>query len=274
MTAMWCAVQGSFCYEARMAARGRVLWLTLLPLTALAVLLALSSPAVAGQDDPAGRIGTTVLVVNTFATAGLGVALAGRLNQHSAPGLAEVLDTTPGGGTTRLAGVLAGALAVALVPVSAVVVVIGAAVSIRSGTAAPLAYAVLGVLTVLVPAAVAMTTFAGLLGLLMPVIVARVLVVALWFWATQLSPSFVPVPSPTGTVLSPLGGYPAVAWLGARRIWAGRGLDGVLSPAPGSGAAVLNVVLVLVSAAVFFFAARLLTAWRADRHPTQDGALR
>ena len=274
MTTMWCAVQGSMRYEARMAARGRVLWLSLLPLTALAVLLALSSPDVAGQADPAGRIGTMVLVVNTFATAGLGVALAGRLSQHTRPGLTEVLDTTPGGGTTRLAGVLAGALAVALVPVSAVVVLIGAVVSVQAGAVTPVAHALLGVVTVLVPAAVAMTTFAGLLGLLMPVVLARVLVVVFWFWATQLSPSFVPVPSPTGTVLSPLGGYPAVVWLGARRIWANRQLDGVLSPAPDGGSAVLNVALVLAAAVVFFFAARLLMAWRADGHATQDGATR
>jgi ABC-2 type transport system permease protein len=274
MTTMWCAVRGSVRYEARMAARGRVLWLSLLPLTALAVLLALSSPAVAGQVDPGGRIGTTVLVVNTFATAGLGVALAGRLSQHSRPGLTEILDTTPGGGTTRLAGVLAGALAVALVPVSAVVVLIGAVVSVQAGAGAPLAHAVLGVLTVLVPAALAMTTFAGLLGLLMPVVLARVVVVALWFWATQLSPSFVPVPTPTGTVLSPLGGYPAVVWLGARRIWANRQRDGLLSPPPDSGSAVLNVLLVLAFAAAFFFAARLVMVWRADGRGTQDGATR
>jgi ABC-2 type transport system permease protein len=274
MTTTWCAVQGSVRYEARMAARGRVLWLSMLPLTALAVLLALSSPAVTGQADPAGRVGTTVLVVNTFAMAGLGVALAGRLSQHSRPGLTEILDTTPGGRTSRLAGVLAGALAVVLVPVSAAVLLIGAVVSAQAGAVAPLANAALGVVTVLVPAALVIATFAGLLGLLMPVVLARVLVVALWFWATQLSPSFVPVPTPTGTVLSPLGGYPAVVWLGARRIWANRQRDGVLSPLPNGGSAVLNVVLVLALAAVFFFAARLVMTWRAGGHSGQDGATR
>jgi ABC-2 type transport system permease protein len=274
MTTMWCAVQGSVRYEARMAARGRVLWLSMLPLTALAVLLALSSPAVAGQADPAGRIGTTVLVVNTFAMAGLGVALAGRLSQHSRPGLTEILDTTPGGRTSRLAGVLAGALAVVLVPVSVAVLLIGAVVSAQAGAVAPLAHAALGVVTVLVPAALVIATFAGLLGLLVPVVLARVLVVALWFWATQLSPSFVPVPTPTGTVLSPLGGYPAVVWLGARRIWANRQRDGVLSPLPDGSSAVLNVVLMLALAAVFFFAARLVMTWRASGHGGQDGATR
>ncbi|HWE91962.1 MAG TPA: hypothetical protein VG317_21040 [Pseudonocardiaceae bacterium] len=272
MTVTWCAVRGSVRYEARMAARDRVLWLSLLPLTGLAVLLALSSPAVAGQADAAGRIGTTVVVVNTFAVVGLGVALAGRLTQHSRPGLTEVLDTTPGGRTARLAGVLAGALAVALAPIAVVVVLLGVAASVQASSVAPLAHAVLGVVTVLAPAALAITTFAGLAGLLLPVALARVLVVAVWFWATQLSPSIVPVPTPTGTVLSPLGGYQAVAWLGARGVWANRQRTGALSPPPDSGSALLNLVLVLALAAVFFLAARLVMAWRADGHGTRDGA--
>jgi ABC-2 type transport system permease protein len=273
MTVAWCAVRGSVRYEARMAARGKVLWLSLLPLTALSVLLALSSPAVAGQADAAGRIGTTVIVVNTFAVVGLGVALAGRLTQHSPPGLTDVLDTTPGGRTTRLAGVLAGALAVALAPIAVVVVLLGAIASVQDGSAAPLAIAALGVVVVLLPASLAITTFAGLLGLLLPVALARVLVVAVWFWATQLDSSIVPVPTPTGTVFSPLGGYPAVAWLGARGVWANRLRSGALSPPPDSGSALLNMVLVLALAAVFFLAARLVMA-RANGYGTRDGANR
>jgi len=272
MTVAWCAVRGSVRYEARMAARGRVLWLSLLPLSGLAVLLALSSPAVTGVADAAGRVGAAVIVVNTFAVVGIGVALAGRLNQHSRPGLIEVLDTTPGGRTTRLTGVLAGALAVAFAPILVVVVLFGAVVCLQSGSAAPLAAAALGVVTVLAPAALAITTFAGFLGLLMPVALARVLVVATWFWATQLNPSIVPIPTPTGTVLSPLGGYQAVAWLGAPDIWADRARVGMLSPPPDSGSALLNLALVLACAAVFFLGARLVMAWRADGHGMRNGA--
>ncbi|MFF4596830.1 hypothetical protein [Amycolatopsis sp. NPDC001319] len=274
MTTTWSAVQGSVRYEARMAARGRVLWLSLLPLTALAVLLALSSPMVTGMADPVGRVGMTLVVVNTFAVAGLGVALAGRLSQHTRPGLTEVLDTTPAGRTTRMAGNLAGALAVALTPIAGVVVLIGIVASAQAGSVAPVVNSLLGIVTMLVPAALAITTLAGLLGLLMPVVLARVVVVALWLWATQLSPGFVPVPTPTGTVLSPLGGYPAVAWLGARHVWAARGRTGFLSPPAGAGSALLNIALVLMCAVVFFCAARLVLAWRADRHDGQDGAIR
>jgi ABC-2 type transport system permease protein len=272
MTLIWSAVHGSVRYEARMAARGRVLWLSLLPLTALAVLLALSSPAVTGETDAAGRVGMMVMVIDTFAVVGLGVALAGRLTQHSRPGLIDVLDTTPGGRTTRLAGVLIGGLAVSLAPVVAVVVLLGAITTVQAGSAVPLGTAALGVVTVLVPAALAITTFAGLLGMLLPVALARVLVVAVWFWATQLSPSIVPVPTPTGTVLSPLGGYQAVAWLGVPELWADRQRSGVLSPPPDSGSAVVNLVVVLALAAVFFLAARLVMALRANGYGTGAGA--
>ncbi|GAA2978669.1 hypothetical protein [Actinokineospora diospyrosa] len=271
MSGTWSALRGSAWYEARMAARGRVLWLSLAPLTALAVLLALSSPAVMGVADPAGRVGTAVLVVTTFAVVGVGVALAGRLTQHTRPGLADLLDTTPARRTTRMSGVLAGALGVALAPVFLVVLLLGAVVAVQAGQVSPLVVAVVGALTVVLPAAVAITAFACLLGLLLPVALARVLVVAAWFWATQLSPAVVPIPTPTGTVLSPLGGYQAVAWLGARGIWADRDQSGPLSPAASSGTAVLNLVLVLACAVLFFLAARVVVAWRAGGRATGDG---
>ncbi|WP_051385559.1 hypothetical protein [Actinokineospora inagensis] len=271
MSTTWSVLRGSAWYEARMATRGRVLWLSLLPLTALAVVLALSSPAVLGIADPAGRVGTAVLVVTTFAVVGLGVALAGRLSQHTRPGLTDLLDTTPGSRTTRMSGVLAGALAVALAPVLAAVVLLGTVVAIQVGQLRPLVVAVVGAITVVLPAALVITAFACLLGLLMPVAVARVLVVAAWFWATQLSPSIVPVPSPTGTILSPLGGYQAVAWLGARGIWADRGRGGVLSPDANTGSALLNLVAVLACAVLFFLAARLVVGRRASGRSTTEG---
>ncbi|MFT7835908.1 hypothetical protein Q5530_07135 [Saccharothrix sp. BKS2] len=264
------SLRGSVRYEVRMALRGRVIWLSLVPLTLLALLLAVVSPAM-GELGPKGRVGYTVIVVNTFATLGIGVFLSGRLAQHHHPALAELLNTTPSGVTTRMTGVLTGALAVAVLPLACVLALVGVFEGLRAGSPVPVAAGLLGVLVVILPAAVVITTFATLLGLLLPVALARVLVVAAWFWATHLDPGLVPLPGPTGTVLSPLGGYPAAVWLDGDGVFADRGSTGVLSPLPDSGSAVLNVVLVLVLAALFFVLARCAIELRTRQRGKETG---
>jgi ABC-2 type transport system permease protein len=85
-----------------------------------------------------------------------------------------------------------------------------------------------------------------------------------WLWACHFPPSFSPVPTPTGTVLSPLGGYPLVAWAHAPEVWAAREGTGALRPAPGDPAALLNVALVLATAAACYTLGHLVA--RIRRH--------
>ncbi|SDC53951.1 hypothetical protein [Actinokineospora iranica] len=266
------ALRGSIRYEMTMALRVRVLWLSMVPLTLLAALLAVVSPVVVGAADAVERVGATVIVVNTFATVGLGVALADRLSRHTRPGLVDLLDTTPTSRTVRMAGTLLGSVAVGIAPLAAVVLLGGGTVAVLEGDPLALGAAVLAVLVVLVPASLAVAACASLLGLLLPAVAARVLVVVMWFWATQLSPNLVPVPSPTGTLLSPLGGYPAVAWLGVPDIWAARGRDGLLSPAATGGSAAANAVLVVLTGMVFFLLSWLVVEIRARRGAPSSGA--
>ncbi|MGH3871143.1 MAG: hypothetical protein ACRDSR_06430 [Pseudonocardiaceae bacterium] len=266
MIGLWSATLGVTRYEAVMAVRRKVLWLSLGPLAVLAALLAVTSPTVIGQDDPVARIGTATLAINLCYTAGIGVALTDRLVQQYRAGLADLLNATPGGQAACLVGALLGPLGVAVVPAAVLLVLLGVVLGIGHGSPAPVGAAVVGLAAVLMPAALVITTLATLLGLVLPQTVARVVVVVLWFWSTALSPSLFPgVPTPTGTVLSPLGGYLAVAALHVDPSWANRGTSSTLRPIAGFATATISVALLLGLAILFFGAARVVAARRVSK---------
>lgn len=247
-------------YEAVMAGRARVLWWSLVPLSALAVLLAITSPKVTAADDPVQRVGTVAILFSLLCTVGVAVGLADRFVGHRRGGLTDLLDATAGGGAVRLVGALLGSLAVAVtVPVAAfLALVLVTAISFGSTTA--LGAGVLAVVAILLPAALVASTFAALLGVLVPPAAARVITVVAWFWATVLSPTLVPIPTITGTVLSPLGHYPAAAWLREPRSAATYGLDGLLRPEIGTPSALFAVLVALAASAVFLALTRIRLA--------------
>ncbi|MFI9625603.1 hypothetical protein [Streptomyces sp. NPDC052042] len=252
-------------YEALMTARRRVVWGAVLPLALLSLLLVITSPVVAGQGEPAARAGAAAVVVNTFCTLGVGIALADRLRRGlEARGMAELLSATPTGSLPLTAGVLGGPLLTALAPVAGLYLVYAAVFSGASGALAPVTSALIALLTAVVPAALLVTAFAGLLGVLLPVAAARAATVVVWLWACHFPPSFSPLPTPTGTVLSPLGGYPLAVWAHAPEVWATRQGTGALRPAADDAAALLNVGLVLALAAACYVLG--LLAVRTRRH--------
>ncbi|CAL9650191.1 hypothetical protein SUDANB105_06602 [Streptomyces sp. enrichment culture] len=238
-------------YEALMAVRRRVVWAAVLPLAALTLLLAVTSPVVTDPADPAVRVGVTAVLANTFCTLGLALALTDRLRRGvEARGMPELLAATAAGRVPRGTGALLGPLLAALGPVAALLLLYGAVLSLTETSGRPLTAALIALGTAVLPAALLATAFAGLLGLLMPVAAARAVVVAVWLWATHFPPRFSPLPTPTGTVFSPLGGYPLVAWADAPRIWAARGGTGPLRPDVTGTSALLNLALVLLTAAL------------------------
>ncbi|MEU8568896.1 hypothetical protein AB0C51_11125 [Streptomyces pathocidini] len=252
-------------YEALMAARRKAVWAAVLPLAALSLLLAATSPVVTGLPDPAARVGAAAVLVNTLCTLGVGLALADRLRRGlEARGMAELLSSTPTGRLPRTTGALLGPLLTALVPVAGLLLFFGAVMSAFDESAAPLGGAALALLVAVVPAALLVTAFAGLLGVLMPVAGARAVTVVVWLWALHFPPKFSPMPTATGTVLSPLGGYPLVAWGHAPEVWAAREGAGPLRPEAGDAAAWLNLALVLLMAVVCFALGHL--AARIRRH--------
>lgn len=265
MRALAAAVRGTIRYEFLMAVRRRVLWLASVPLLALAALVCLTSPRIDALATTAGRAGAWTVIVNMFAVAGLGVVLADRFVRTHRFGLAEVLAATPTTLAGRMLGVLVGSLGAGLLPAAVLVVVLMPLALLRrpGDLLAGAGWGLLAFLIAVVPAAILMTVFAATAGLVLPVPVARILAVLVWFWSTLFSTRLIPLPSPTGTLLSPLGDYAIAGWLHGPVLWAGRGSPGALSPPVSAGAAVLNVAVILLLTALLFAVAR----WAAARRP-------
>lgn len=264
MITLWSITLRATRYEALMALRHKVLWLCLTPLGVLAMSLTLVAPTVVSQHDPVARMGTAILAVNLIYTVGIGVALTDRLPQQHRAGLADLLAATPSGPTTYMAAALLGPLGIALVPVTVLLVLLGVGLSISHNSLAPVGAAIIGVGAVIVPAALLTAALATLLGLILPQVLARIIVIGLWFWSTAFSPSlFSGVPTPTDTLLSPLGGYLAAAVLHVNPSWANGGAPGTLRPIANGASAITNVALLFAVTLFFFGAARVVAARRA-----------
>jgi ABC-2 type transport system permease protein len=259
VSALWWCLR----YEALMAARRKVVWAAVLPLTLLSLLLAVSSPAVTGQGDPATTVAAAGVLVTTFGSLGVGLAVADRLRRSvESRGMPELLSATPSTPLSRAAGSLTGPLLTAFLPVAALFLLYALVLALSEGTAAPLNAAVVALFVAVVPAALLATALAGLLGVLLPLAAARAVLAVVWLWACHFPPAFSPIPTATGTVLSPLGGYPLAAWAGAPKIWAARQGGGALRPTVTDTTALVNLVLVLATALACFALGYLVTRIR------------
>lgn len=258
------ALRGAILYEFRMATRRKVLWIALLPLLAIATLICVTSTRINEVEAVSGKAGAWAVLVNIFIGVGLGVGLADRFVRTHRFGLAEVLAATPTGLGARMFGVLCGSVAAGLVPVAAVLVVV-MPLSLRQPSAIPagMFWGLVALLIAILPAVLLITMISATAGLVMPVPLARVLAVLLWFWSTIFSAGIIPLPTPTGTLLSPLGDYIAAGWLQGPIIWAGRGGPDLLSPPVTALTATLNLIVILTLTAVLFGVARATAARRS-----------
>jgi ABC-2 type transport system permease protein len=243
-------------FEFRMAVRSRALWVSVVPLLGLATLLMITSPATTGAQTPAARAATWAMLANLIVTPGVGTALADRFLRLRASGLGELLAATPSGLLGRMAGTLTGGLAASLAPALAVLLTFSLAGTFLDGAPLLPPLMVGAIVVVLLPGAVLLAAAAAALGLVLPLPLARVLVVLGWFWLTVFNTSIVPLPTATGTVLSPLGDYAGAAWFGADPLWAGDGPWAAISPAPTTAAALINLSVQLGLAAAFLLLAR------------------
>src|SRR5512139_3097906 len=151
MTLGWLVPLGASArYELTMMLRSRMLWLAVLPLAALSLLLAFTSQR-HGVAGPAGKVADAAVMVNLIGGLGLAVSMADRFRWHRRTGLADLLATTPGSSTARLAGTLAGAVAVALAPLAAVILIYGVAIGVSKGSPAAAGTAVAAIALVLIP---------------------------------------------------------------------------------------------------------------------------
>lgn len=248
-------------YEFLMATRSRLSWIAVTPLLFVACLASLTShDAIVGTV--AQRVATWAILTNMLASLGVGVAMTDRLARTQGLGLDELLETFPTPSAARRLGSFAGSLAATLTPLALTLALVGVVVAVLAGEPLAVPSAIAAFLVVVLPGALLLSAFAVTAGLVLPLAAGRVLVVAVWFWATLLNTHLIPVPTVTGTVLSPLGDYPAAAWWGTDALWAGRGSPAAISPPVSTAAATTNVVAVIAVAMVLLAVAERLASRR------------
>lgn len=248
-----------------MMTRSRVAWMAVLPLLAISGLAAMTSRDVLDAPSASSRIGTWALLISMFATVGAGVAMSDRLVRTHGMGLDELLTSLPCPGGARLFGGLFGAIAATLVPAALTMGAVGIGCAVIDHDVTAVASAAAAFAIVIVPSAIFLSSLAALGGLVAPLPLVRALTVIAWFWMTLFNRNMIPLPSPTGTLFSPLGDYATSAFWGVSPIWAGRGAPQVLSPAPTEFAVMLNLAIILLMTVVALVIAYFVARWRAIR---------
>lgn len=233
--------------------------LVVVGLIALMLLLTLTKSAGTGTAAIANR----AIGLMFFVPIGVGILLSDRLVRDRQQGLSDLLASTPVPLWRRGLMVALGSLTGPCLIVTGTLMVISLVHAALERDPALLLSGLLVSVTVIVPGLLVVTTLSWLLGLLLPLPAARVIVVGFWLWACMLNPHVIPVPSTTGTVLSPLGEYAAIA-IGARPIYKGLGVA-TLSPPVSTNTAVLSVASLIVISMVLLACALALANRRGAR---------
>lgn len=254
------AIRGTLIYESRIAARRKVLWIAMLPLLGLGVLICLTSQKLTGGHSVTGRMAGWVLGMAAFGTFGVGVALADRFDGLRRRSTSEVFDATPAPLTSRMAASLLGGLAIALSPAFLVTLIVGICYTPQNLAAIPIAVLIFTI--TLLPGSLLLATVSVALGTVVPAPVARAVSVVFWGWATLLSSRVVPIPSITGSIMSPLGDYATRSFFDGPALWAGQLGGSWWHPALGTGTAVLNLCCTFSLSALAFVLARFMVGTR------------
>ncbi|MGI5486403.1 ABC transporter permease [Microtetraspora malaysiensis] len=236
-------------YEFRMQIRKRSLWLST---AGLAVLIAFvqgdQGPRYLPADADAARVmGSWALLFSMLLPIGFGMVLADRLVRDHRLGAASLLASLPTRPGALVAGKYAGSVAATAVPALLVLLVTAAGEFVHRGDPALFPSAVAAFAVVLLPGLAFVAAFALVCPLVLSAPLFRVLFAGYWFWGNLLGPNY--LPSLTGTLLTPIGDYPASWLIGERALYAGApGWLSFLRPEPGGGAALLSIVLLAVLA--------------------------
>jgi hypothetical protein len=254
-------------YEFRMQVRKRTLWVSS---ALLAVLITLVQGDRGPRHLPAGTDARQVmaawaLLFSMLLPIGFGMVLADRLTREHRLGLGALLDSLPPRPGALVAGKYLGAVAATAAPGLIAMLAAAAGEFAHRGDPALLPSAVVAFALVLLPGLAFVAAFALVCPLLLTAPLFRVLFVGYWFWGNMLGPAY--LPSPTGSLLTPIGDYAASWLIGDRALYAGSGgRPAVLHPPPtGSAAAASIALLVLLSLPPLALAGPLLVRRRGSR---------
>ncbi|WP_047864010.1 ABC transporter permease [Rubrobacter aplysinae] len=249
------AVAGSALYEFRMQIRRKAVWVVL----ALFSLWALTGNNNPWDFPPAASLTDVVVtwagVVQLFMPIALGCMIADRLPRDRRTGVSELLDTLPASPGGRLVGKYLGATLATTVPVFILYAAGIAYVVVDRGEwlAVPLALAAFAAVNI--PGLLFVGAFSVACPTLLRVPLYQFLFVGYWFWGNALNPDS-PIPTLSGTWLTPAGGYMSSGFFGVPGIY-------ISQAEPWEG--VVSIALLLGLAAMALLTAHYYLHWRKSR---------
>ncbi len=201
--------------------------------------------------------GTLALQLNLLMPVVGGVVLADRLARDFRLGVSELLNSTALSRWAYLLGKYVGTLGSVLTPVLLAVIIISGFGLIYGSplqVVGFLGWALLGFLTINVPAYAFITAFSLACPLIMPVRVYQVLFIGYWFWGNFLNPMV--FPTLNGTVLTPAGHFALQRFFGTEI-----GSHGLYS----GDLALLNLGVLALCVVLVMAATERFLAWKAQR---------
>ena len=234
--------------HATIARRQRSLWISVVPLTGFAVIVALASPG-APRTGGGPDLAFAAQMIAIFTGIGYAAAFGDFFASPAQLGIPDVELSTPTRPLALRTARLLGTFAIVATP-SLVALVLLAAWQTGHGHPAAILTAVAVALAVLAPSGLIAMGLSALAGALLPRGLARVVAVLVWLWIIFSSP-LVPVPNLNGTVLNLVGDYVAQGLFGADTLYDPAGPLG-LAPSPRTAAVSLVwqacLILILLTA--------------------------
>ncbi|WP_454114976.1 hypothetical protein [Microbacterium lacticum] len=245
--------------HARITQRQKALWIAVVPLTAFAVLLALTSPAAPRTGGPAD-LAFTGQMIALFTGVAYAAAFSDFFAARNRAGMYEVEASTPIRPLALRAARVLGTFAMVVVPALVSLLAWAGWQSIHGQPFAVLT-AVAVTVTILAPAGLIAMSLSALLGAMLPRGFARIAAVLVWLWLVFSTP-LIPLPSLNGTVLNVVGDYTSAGFFGGRPIYDPSGL---LGPAPTPWLAVVSLLWQLILILALLTAASRLADARRRR---------
>lgn len=204
----------------KIAARQRVLWVTGIPLTLFAWLLATISPrqpGTGGVED----LAFTAQMLAMFSGIAYAAAFTDYFRRSASLGIDELEASTAVSGLCRRASQLVGTIAVLLLP-SVVALACTALRQIFTGNPSAIVEAMAVTVTISIPAALMSMSFSAFAGVVLPRVLGRITGVMVWLFLIFSTP-LIPIPTPNGSVLAINGDVITSGYFGGEPLYAPAG---------------------------------------------------
>jgi hypothetical protein len=214
LSALW----GTLHYEFRMQIRRPAVWIILFLIGLFFFDILFLRPSsyftyLVTNTSLTTTVAAWAIMINRFMAIGVGVLLADRLVRDRRTRVDEILTTMPEALSLRLTGKYLGTLLATLVPVFIIYNVGIVYIVYLTGNLMAILIGLAAFALVIMPGMLFVAAFSLACPLIMWLPLYQFCFIGYWFWGNMLSPNQ-GIPTLSGTILTPIGGYMAKAFFG------------------------------------------------------------